>query len=150
MKKNNVCIDIVNFGEESLNTSKLEAFVEAIGPETSHLLTISPGSYLLSDVILSSPLLIGEVGAPPPGLGAMMGAGGDGEGFEFGIDPNLDPELALALRMSLEEETARQAAEAARLAREAEMGGLDAVPEEGDKNDEDDGQGGGDDMQIDK
>jgi len=150
MKKNNVSIDIVNFGEEAVNTSKLEAFVEAIGPETSHLVTIPPGSYLLSDVILSSPLLIGEDGAPPPGLGAMMGAGGDGEGFEFGIDPNLDPELALALRMSLEEETARQAAEVARLAREAEMGGLDAVPEEGEKNDGDDGQGGGDNMQIDK
>jgi len=149
MKKNNVSIDIINFGEEALNTSKLEAFRDALGAESSHLVTISPGSYLLSDMILSSPVLVGEDGAPPPGLGAMMGAGGDGDGFEFGIDPNLDPELALALRMSLEEENARQAAEAARLAREAEMEGLDTVPEE-DEKDGHDGHEGGDNMQIDK
>jgi len=35
--------------------------------------------------------------------------GGDvAGGFEFGVDANLDPELALALRVSLEEERARQ------------------------------------------
>jgi 26S proteasome regulatory subunit N10 len=147
MKKNNISIDIINFGEEALNTSKLEAFMEAIGTETSHLVTIPPGNYLLSDMVLSSPVLMGEDGAPPPGL-AMMGAGAGGDnGFEFGIDPSLDPELALALRMSLEEENARQAAEAARLAREAEMGGLESVPEEGEKKD---GDEGGDNMQIDK
>lgn len=146
MKKNNISIDIVNFGEEALNTSKLEAFMEAIGTETSHLVTVPPGSYLLSDMVLSSPLLMGEDGAPPPGL-AMVGASGNADGFDFGIDPNLDPELALALRMSLEEENARQAAEAARLARDAEVGGLEAVPEEGEKKDGDDG---GDNMQLDK
>ena len=30
------------------------------------------------------------------------------QGMNFGIDPTLDPELALALRVSLEEERARQ------------------------------------------
>lgn len=40
---------------------------------------------------------------------AHAGSGGTG-GFEFGVDPNLDPELALALRMSMEDERARQAA----------------------------------------
>jgi 26S proteasome regulatory subunit N10 len=40
---------------------------------------------------------------------AHAGSGGTG-GFEFGVDPHLDPELALALRMSLEDERARQAA----------------------------------------
>jgi 26S proteasome regulatory subunit N10 len=156
LKKINISFDIINFGEEALNTSKLEAFMEAIGTETSHLVTVSPGSYLLSDMILSSPVLMGEEGAPPPGL-AMMGAAGDANGFEFGIDPNLDPELALALRMSLEEENARQAAEAARLSREAEMGGLEAVPEEeGEKKEADNAEDGEDDapgednMQIDK
>jgi 26S proteasome regulatory subunit N10 len=34
--------------------------------------------------------------------------GEGGSGFEFGVDANLDPELALALRVSLEEERARQ------------------------------------------
>ena len=34
-----------------------------------------------------------------------------GGGFEFGVDPNDDPELALALRVSMEEQRARQQAE---------------------------------------
>lgn len=40
-------------------------------------------------------------------------AGAAANNFEFGVDPNLDPELALALRVSMEEERARQAAAAA-------------------------------------
>ena len=41
--------------------------------------------------------------------GGEAGAGGQpGGGYEFGVDPNLDPELAMALRVSLEEERARQ------------------------------------------
>jgi len=146
MKKNNVAVDIINFGEEAVNTAKLEAFIEAIGPETSHLVTIPPGAYLLSDMVLSSPILMGEDGAPPPG---MMGAmGGDASGFEFGIDPSMDPELALALRMSLDEENARQAAEAQRLQREAEASNLPTVPEESERKDE--GHDGADNMEIDK
>jgi 26S proteasome regulatory subunit N10 len=149
MKKNNISVDVVNFGEEAVNTSKLDAFIQAIGTEASHLVTIPPGSYLLSDMLLSSPILMGEDGAPPPGLAAGMG--GDTSGFEFGIDPSLDPELALALRMSLEEENARQEAEAQRVSREAEGSSLPTVPEESDRRDGDGGQGGGtDNMQIDK
>ena len=34
-----------------------------------------------------------------------------GSGYEFGVDPNEDPELALALRDSMEEQRARQEAE---------------------------------------
>ena len=34
--------------------------------------------------------------------------GGEGAGMEFGVDANMDPELAMALRVSLEEERARQ------------------------------------------
>ena len=41
------------------------------------------------------------------GAGETSEAGGGGGGYEFGVDPNLDPELALALRVSLEEERAR-------------------------------------------
>ena len=39
------------------------------------------------------------------------GAVPTGGGFEFGVDPNEDPELALALRVSMEEQRARQEAE---------------------------------------
>ena len=37
--------------------------------------------------------------------------GSSGAGFEFGVNPDDDPELALALRVSMEEQRARQQAE---------------------------------------
>lgn len=108
LKKNNVAVDIINFGEEAENTAKLEAFIGAVNSgENSHLVSVPPGPHILSDVLISSPIISGDGGAPA-GFG---GGGGGGGGFEFGIDPNLDPELALALRISLEEEKARQDAE---------------------------------------
>ena len=72
------------------------------------MVSIPPGPHILSDLLLSSPIISGEDG-PPPGF---AGAGG----FEFGVDPNLDPELALALRISMEEEKARQEKETAKSA----------------------------------
>jgi 26S proteasome regulatory subunit N10 len=58
----------------------------------------------LSDILVSSAIVAGEDGAAP----AFVSSGGGS--YEFGVDPNLDPELALALRISLEEERARQEA----------------------------------------
>ena len=43
------------------------------------------------------------------GQAGENGGGQPGGSYEFGVDPNLDPELAMALRVSLEEERARQA-----------------------------------------
>ena len=73
----------------------------------SHLLSVPAGPHLLSDVLLSSPILADEPGHHMASL-ASRAQGGDGD-----IDPNLDPELALALRLSLEEERSRVAAAAA-------------------------------------
>ncbi|KDN37230.1 hypothetical protein K437DRAFT_252013 [Tilletiaria anomala UBC 951] len=111
LKKNNVAVDIINFGENGENEEKLRAFVESVDSgENSHLLSIPPGPQLLSDIILSSSVLSTDVGgAPGISTGGDGGAGGDG-GFDFGVDPSMDPELAMALRMSLEEEQARQRA----------------------------------------
>lgn len=109
MKKNNVAIDFINFGEiDGDNTSKLTAFVEAINSsDNSHLATIPPGPHLLSDLLITTPIL-GENGLPGgAGAGGEGSGEGGGGGFEFGVDPSLDPELALALRMSMEEEKAR-------------------------------------------
>ncbi|KAI8927086.1 hypothetical protein BC831DRAFT_453877 [Entophlyctis helioformis] len=101
LKKNNIAVDIVNFGEEAENTAKLEAFIADVNnSDNSHLVTIPPGPHIISDILISSPIISGEDG-PPPGISS-------GSGFEFGVDPNLDPELALALRISMEEERARQ------------------------------------------
>lgn len=67
-----------------------------------HLVSIPPGSHLLSDVLISSPILAGDRGMGIPdeamgdaGAGGSGIAGGAGGGFEFGVDPSLDPELAM-------------------------------------------------------
>ncbi|KAJ9646594.1 proteasome regulatory particle base subunit rpn10 [Coniosporium apollinis] len=136
MKKNNVNIDIIAFGDLSDDTiKKLEAFNENIkGNNESHLAVIPPGPNLLSDSIIATPILAGD------GVGGGAGAGGGAEGgaggteqFEFGVDPSMDPELALALRMSFEEEKARQERE--QKAREEAEGktNLEGIPEADEK-----------------
>ena len=137
MKKIGLNIDVVAFGDlTDDNLEKLQAFNEAIkGSDGSHLEVVQPSGNLLSDVIVASPILAGDNanGANGGGAngvpGADGGAGGGGD-FEFGVDPNVDPELALVLRMSLQEEEERQ-----RVRREQEgaaaQPNLESVPEEG-------------------
>lgn len=112
LKKEKVSVDIVNFGEEIANTEKLTAFITTLNGREgsgSHLVTVPPGPHL-SDALISSPVVQGEDGTGGAGLG--------GAGFEFGIDPNEDPELALALRVSMEEQRQRQEEAARRAATE--------------------------------
>ena len=113
MKKNGINVDIIAFGELGEDTTrKLEKFSEACqSSEGSHLAIIPPSSNLLSDSLVTTPILGGD-GTSGGGAGAS-GSGGEageagGNSFEFGVDPSIDPELALALRMSYEEEKARQ------------------------------------------
>ncbi|KAJ4930624.1 hypothetical protein JOQ06_024933 [Pogonophryne albipinna] len=109
LKKEKVNVDIINFGEEEMNTEKLTSFINTLNGKEgagSHLVTVPPGPSL-ADALLSSPILAGEGGAAL-GLGT-----GD---FEFGVDPSADPELALALRVSMEEQRQRQEDEARRVA----------------------------------
>lgn len=52
-------------------------------------------------------------GSAPIFTGDGEGTGGFGApSFDFGVDPSLDPELALALKFSSEQESARQEAAA--------------------------------------
>lgn len=102
LKKINVSLDLVSFGEVDENHAKLEKLLNAVNSnDTSHLLEIPVGPKLLSDVLLSSPIITPEGEVP-------QGAASGQAGFEFGINPEEDPELALALRISMEEERARQ------------------------------------------
>jgi len=153
LKKNNVAIDVVAMGELTVNEPKLRELVEAAngrsddGQRTCHLVTIPPG-VLPSDVLANSPIVQGAGGAAAAGAAAYgaPGAGADasdlgGAFAEFGgVDPNMDPELAMALRVSMEEERARQERAAAAVAeassseegKDAEMadagGTADAAP----------------------
>lgn len=108
MKKNAVSIDFVAFGEIDDDVEKkLLAFNENVkGGEGSHLAIIPPGPGLLSDQLVTSPILNGDGASGAGGIGGAEGGETSG-GFEFGFDPSVDPELALALRMSMEEEKAR-------------------------------------------
>lgn len=143
MKKNNVSIDVVAFGDlESDQTKKLEAFVDNVSSgDSSYLAIIPPGPHLLSEELQATPILAGE-GA---GGAAPVGEAGEGGGFGFEQAAEEDPELAFALRLSLEEEKNRQEKE--KREREAQEGKteLGNIPEEGqgessgdkDKKDED-------------
>jgi len=58
--------------------------------------TVPPGE-IISDALFSSPIIVEEGGVP----GSTDAYGG--------VDPNIDPELAMVLQMSLEEERVREA-----------------------------------------
>jgi len=106
LKKEKVSVDVVSFGEVDENAEILKKFVETVNGRDgtgSHLVTIPPGPHL-SDALISSAIIQdGETAVPVASNG--------GSGFEFGFDPNEDPELALALRVSMEENRARLAKE---------------------------------------
>jgi 26S proteasome regulatory subunit N10 len=116
LKKNNVAVDIVTFGDgiEEGESNVLSSFVDgASSGDNSHLISVPPGSHLISEALISSPILSGDRGIPEEAMGDAGPAAASGSGtgdFEFGVDPSLDPELAMALRMSMQEAQARDAA----------------------------------------
>ena len=75
------------FLSQTINSEKLTTFINTINGKDGnlcHLVTVPPGP-LLSDALISSPILQGEDGAGP----------GMEYASEYGFDPNSDPELAL-------------------------------------------------------
>ncbi|KAF1861439.1 hypothetical protein Lal_00025759 [Lupinus albus] len=129
LKKNSVALDIINFGEEDEGkTEKLEALLSSVNNnDTSHIVHVPAGPNALADVLISTPIFTGD-GEGGSGFAAAAAAAtaGGASGYEFGVDPNLDPELALALRVSMEEERARQEAAAKKASEDAakqEIGG---------------------------
>ena len=113
MKRNNVAIDIINFAHPE-NVPKLQAMVNAANSNgNSHFLDVPLGVAQITDILIASPIINEGMDAGMADVGAG-GAGGAANpvASQFadygGIDPNLDPELAMALRISLEEERARQ------------------------------------------
>eukprot|EP01071_Lankesteria_metandrocarpae_P009150 Lankesteria_metandrocarpae@DN5146_c0_g1_i2.p1 len=109
LKKNSVSLDIVSFGGIEDNEQKLTKLYTAVNSgNTSHLVLSPPGVGLLSDVVLSSSIVLEEGAAlPAAALHAADGLGVSPADFG-GVNPASDPELYMALRLSLEEERARQ------------------------------------------
>lgn len=117
-------IDIINFANPD-NVPKLQALIEAANnSDMSHFLDVPIGVSMITDVLFTSPILHGEdAGAYAAGAGGLPADGsagmvvdgpggpaaGGGQFAEFGgINPDMDPELAMALKVSMEEERARQ------------------------------------------
>jgi len=112
LKKENVNVDIVNFGEDELNVELLAKFIETLNGKSTepncHLVNVPAGGNLNDGVRMSR-----ICGQEPAAAGGAGGAGGmDDGGMDWMDDPNMDPDLALALRVSLEESRARQQQEA--------------------------------------
>lgn len=149
-KKNNVSVDFVAFGDATDSETKLilEKFVEAVGGasgEGNYLAVIPPGPGLLSDSLITTPIVsmggdAGQGGGGMDGLETGGDSGGQGGGFEFGVDPSADPELAMALRMSMEEEQNRMD----RQRREEGQNGdrMETITEEGQQQNGEGGNGG--------
>ncbi|CAJ2646613.1 unnamed protein product [Trifolium pratense] len=126
LKKNSVALDIVNFGEDDEEkTEKLESLLAAVNNnDTSHIVHVPAGPNALSDVLISTPIFTGDgEGGSGFAAAAAAAAAGGVSGYDFGVDPNLDPELALALRVSMEEERARQEAAAKKAAEDTSKQG---------------------------
>ncbi|CAL8098422.1 unnamed protein product [Calicophoron daubneyi] len=101
LKKENVSVDIVNFGENEANQKKLSEFVDTLNGKEggqSHLVTVPPGA-ILHDSLVTSPIVAGEYGGALPSSGLGLG---------FGLDATEDPDLLYALRVSMEDQRMRQ------------------------------------------
>jgi 26S proteasome regulatory subunit N10 len=66
-----------------------------------HFLDVPAGVTHITDVLITSPILQSE-----DMMGGAAGGGAAAAGGEFGVDPSMDPELAMALRLSMEEANA--------------------------------------------
>lgn len=131
-KKNNVTVDFVLFGDVEDSDETIKTFVNKVKgdkAEGAQIVPIPPSSKLLSDQLLGTPILLGEAGSAA-GAGTAGNSAGMDEYGEFDFDPAMEPELALALRMSMEEEKARQEKVAREQEEAAKKASLDAVKEE--------------------
>lgn len=119
LKKNSVAVDVINIGMEGENEQKINDFIEAVNSnDNSHALHVSAGGSNLADALMSSEIYVDRDIAASAAVGG--GDGGDFAGIDSAAD---DPELAMVLRISMEEERARQAAAAAASQQGGEGGG---------------------------
>ena len=104
LKRNNVAIEIINFSNPE-NIQKLEALVNAANNSSnSHFMDVPLGISMITDLLFTSPILAGD----EAGVGASNAGTGMGQFSEYGgINPDLDPDLAMALKVSMEEAKAQ-------------------------------------------
>jgi len=108
LRRNNVAIDIINFANPG-NVSKLNALCTAANKDSnSNFMDVPMGVTNITDVLISSPILMSDnAGGGDVGMGGAGGPAANPFGDFGAVDPNLDPALADALRMSMEEQRDR-------------------------------------------
>lgn len=91
---------MINIGETDVNAEKLQEFINAVNSgDNSHLITV-PSGVSPANALMSSSILYSSAGMRTGQLG-----------FDDGADMyDMDPEMAMALRVSAEEDRARQEA----------------------------------------
>jgi 26S proteasome regulatory subunit N10 len=96
LKRNNIALDIVVFGnfEDAEKLHELQKTVNS--GENSHFITVPSGLGFFCDALRNSPVFLGS---SPPGFD------------ELGGIADVDPELATAIRLSLEEQKRKQESE---------------------------------------
>lgn len=97
-KKNNVAVDVINFGTENTtndNTEKLEQLIAAVNTsDNSHLVSIPPGPHIFADLVLTSAIMqSGGGGGGMAGVPSAAGGGAAAANHPGGIDPNMDPSV---------------------------------------------------------
>jgi len=115
LKRNNVGIDVINFAHPD-NVPKLQALVQcANNSDNSHFMDVPIGVAMITDVLITSPILQGD----NAGDVQMAGDGAAGNIAEpvanrfaeyGGYNPDMDPEMANAMKISMEEYRANQKA----------------------------------------
>lgn len=117
LKKNNIAVDVINFGEQNEeHLAKLQKFVDTVKKDNNGIfVNVKPGVASVYDYIASVFITSVDAGDQGGQVGQGVGSGGmpnPGTGASFleygGVDPNKDPELAMAMKLSLEEEQQRQ------------------------------------------
>eukprot|EP00708_Paratrimastix_pyriformis_P003594 GAFH01002379.1.p1 GENE.GAFH01002379.1~~GAFH01002379.1.p1 ORF type:complete len:391 (-),score=40.84 GAFH01002379.1:19-1080(-) len=105
LRRSNIALDVVSFGEVVDNTEKLETLVNAANKDgNSHLVTIPPGPSIMADCIISSPIIDASA------IGTITGGVRGPAGAATGGDLSQDPELAWALEQSRMEMEAQEKA----------------------------------------
>ncbi|KAG5510978.1 hypothetical protein JKF63_06480 [Porcisia hertigi] len=105
LRKDDVAVDVVTFGVEE-NVELLHGFVKKVSKKENSRFLAVPMKESLTETLMLNAILVGE-SANWEDTNGNTNMGG------FGVDPNMDPELAMALRLSMEDEMQRQAAAAA-------------------------------------
>lgn len=121
LRRNNIALDLIGIGENENNAAAFQVLIDAANKDGNSRLMMVPAGVLPSEMLSTSPIMMGDlVDAGGAGVGGAGGAGGAGAGAAGGgfanfggIDPSMDPELAEAMRLSMEEARAAQQREEA-------------------------------------